>query len=210
MTEKPAMLNEKKKRRPLYIALSVVLGIVALAIVLLFAFDIYLYSVCYVVEVSGTSMRETLSDGDRIYALKTFEAQRGDVVIIDVSACPAEYGFSGNFIIKRLIALEGDEVKLDNGSVLVKYAGTDAFVTLQEDYVTAQTLPFPGTETREWTVGEGEIFFLGDNRTVSLDARKVGCLSEEQIVGVVPQWAIAIKGWSTAWETFRGTIAIKN
>lgn len=200
------MLNEKKIKRPLYTAFSVVLGIAALAIVLFFAFDIYLYSACYVVEVSGTSMCETLSDGDRLYALKTFEPQRGDVVVIDVSECPAEYGFSGDFIIKRLIALEGDEVKLDNGSVLIKYAGTDEFVTLQEDYVTAQTLPSFGTGAREWTVGEGEIFFLGDNRTVSLDARAVGCLSEEQIVGVVPQWAIAIRGWSTAWETFRGTI----
>lgn len=157
------------------------------------------------VLVSGRSMEGTLFDGDCLYADKTAIPERGDVIIVDVTDYPefqtTQKDKDGRrHIIKRLIAVEGDVVRISEGMVYLRLAGEEEFRLLEEDYATGK-IPLSGQ--RDFAVGEGEIFFLGDNRAYSKDCSVVGCLKRTDIEGVVPKWAIERKELIKKWETFR-------
>lgn len=195
MIHRPRMLNEPRKSPAPYIAAAVV--IVLLLAVLCLSFLRTLYT--FAVVVSGSSMEDTVRDGDVVYALRSFTAERGDIIIIDVSGSD-DFSAGTENIIKRLIAKEGDTVKCENGVVYVRPAGGE-YTALDEPYTKGVTPDFG-----EVTVGEGEIFFLGDHRNVSHDSTEVGTLRYSDIIGVVPDWAISIKGFTTGWENFRAAL----
>ena len=201
------MLNQKKKRSPLTVALSVLLGVILVAMILFASFTLWINRTCFVVEVSGDSMLNTVQSGDLLY-VKNEKAKHGDIVIISVQNYTLEGGFhfSGKYIIKRLIATEGDTVKCEDGVVSVMYAGSDKFVPLKEPYIKGITPDFDNNGAI--TVGKGEIFFLGDNRENSYDSTEIGCLLEEDIVGVVPKWALKIKSFTKFWEKMRATMSV--
>ncbi len=188
---RPAMLGEEKK-----ISLGQVAVFVLIAFgVLVLLVQSYLSLFCFGVVVDGASMENTFFDGEFVYARRTQQASRGDVIIIDVTKYKEHDHISGDFIIKRLIAVEGDTVCCEEGVVYVKAAGEEEFHSLSEPYAKGETEDFPPV-----SVGKGEIYFLGDNRTVSYDSRRLGCYLAEDIAGVVPDWAIAVKGFTTAWN----------
>lgn len=207
LPERPLMLNQRKKRSPLVIVGSVLLGVVVFALLLFAVFNIWVHQKCYLVEVSGDSMLNTVQDGDLLYA-RDGKAERGDIVIISVKDYRGEDGhyFSGDYIIKRLIAVAGDTVRWQNGEVSVKYAGESEFTLLNEPYIRGKTPEFENGN--EITVGEGQIFFLGDNRENSYDSTELGCLSESDIVWIVPEWSLKIKSFTTFWESMRTRVAI--
>ncbi|MDE7158272.1 MAG: signal peptidase I, partial [Clostridiales bacterium] len=103
---------------------SALLGVVVFALILFAAFNLWVNRNCFLVEVSGESMLNTVEDKDLLY-VRDIKAKRGDVVIISVKECREEgkFHFSGDYIIKRVIALEGDCVKWEDGVISVKYAG---------------------------------------------------------------------------------------
>lgn len=159
------------------------------------------------VEVDGSSMNQTLQHGETL--LMQFERdgeglERGDVIVLDVS----DYGFKNgqgdtiSFLIKRLIAIEGDKVKCTDGQISICYAGTTEYVLLDEPYAYYGGMvgrDQTDYDFAEYTVGEGEIFFLGDNRLNSVDSRyqeRGGSHLEGKlykatdVYGVVPDWAI--------------------
>ncbi len=163
------------------------------------------------VQVNGPSMNYTLRDGEQLlmeYTDRGRKAQRGDVIVVRVENYteikkknegkpPAE---QLKFVIKRLIAIEGDVVRCSHGKVEIKYAGTANFEPLDEPYAFyPTTIAKSGYNFAEYTVGKGEIFFLGDNRTNSTDSRykeeggsnlKGRLYQAEDIIGVVPDWAM--------------------
>lgn len=192
MTRRPRMLNEPKESAAPYVVFAVV---VALLLVVLIV-NLLRVTYTFAVGVSGSSMEDTIHGGDIVYALPSFDAERGDIVIIDVQGDP---GFDPNTenIIKRLIAKEGDCVKCEDGVVYVKPAGGE-YAPLDEPYTKGVTPDFP-----EVAVGEGEIFFLGDHRDVSRDSTEVGTRLYSDIIGVVPDWAVSIKWLTTPVEKFR-------
>lgn len=218
MIRRPEMLNQKNKKTPVpLIVMSAVLIVFAVIVLLDSLRAMFLFTV----EIRGSSMMNTLYGGERVgsdyrggdivYALRNFSAERGDVVIIDTAASDAYVGnggdvFTSQIIIKRLIAVEGDSVKCEEGVVYLKEAGGE-YAALDEPYaIMDERYSFP-----EVTIGDGQIFFLGDNRPVSLDSQEVvaygyDLFEEDSIIGVVPEWAIAIKDFTTGWERFRSSL----
>lgn len=192
--KRPKMLNERESS-VFHCALFVICALLAALLI----FDLFFMRQYMIVEVSGRSMENTLSDGDLLYADRFATPERGDIVIINVMPYHDTIGFGGDYIIKRLIALEGDSVRCEDHVVSVKRAGTDEFVPLEEPY----TGDFITEDFKEVKVGEGKIFFLGDHRTQSTDSRAAGCLKISDIAGVVPDWSVKFKSVSSVWERFR-------
>lgn len=145
--------------------------------------------VFFFVLVDGASMNNTLQHGDGLIANSLAKVDRGDVVIIQ----------KGNkLIIKRVIALEGDIVRIDNLSHKVYITGKDGVEReLKEDYILSSTTADYGTT--QWLVGKNEVFYMGDNRRKdkSEDSRLNGCCSLGDVVGVVSDFSIRIKGFTT-------------
>ena len=143
-----------------------------LAVVLLFTFGVR------VVGVSGGSMRETLQNGDLLLVVNgplCGDYQRGDVVI----AAKPSFEF-GEPIVKRVIATEGEtvDVDFDNGVV---YVDGEA---LEEPYIREPTHLDLGT-AYPFTVPEGCVFLMGDNRNESRDSREpdLGAVDAHCVIG---------------------------
>jgi len=168
--------DEKKERRTNAVTVSVFGVIIAflLAIILLFSF------VWFSVQVKGESMENTLYDEDFLLVDKSATPKGGDIVIIE--------NVRSYWLIKRVIAVEGETVQIKDGSVYVNGEKLD------EPYVKGKTYPHEYPHGEEiLTVGEGEIFFMGDNREDSADSRSFGTVSVSNVVGVVMDWSVATK-----------------
>jgi signal peptidase I len=125
------------------------------------------------VRVEGTSMLPMLEDQDRLFinkfAYRFEDIHRGDVVVF---LYPQDHSKS---YIKRVIALPGDDLRIDHGTVWVNG------VALKEDYV-----PFNYEDDRsqpEMTIPRGEYFVMGDHRSISSDSRDFGPVSRPLIYG---------------------------
>lgn len=127
--------------------------------------------------VDGHSMNPTLNDKERIVISRMFyEPQYGDVVVIANTADKLDH----KNLIKRIIAVQGQEVDIDfaAGEVIVDGKVLDEPYTLEPTYLEEGTV-FP------LIVPEGEVFVMGDNRNNSRDSRSpdVGTVNEEELVG---------------------------
>lgn len=126
--------------------------------------------------VKGPSMEDTLSGGDYMFMEKISyifrPMERGDLVI-------CYYPHNDEYTcVKRIIGLPGERVDIRQGRVYINGA------LLEETYLTK----FPSANhDGSWLVGEGTVFVLGDNRSVSKDSTNptVGCIPQERILGRV-------------------------
>ena len=133
-----------------------------------------------VVVVSGTSMCNTLLDGDYLFVLgNTFyqEMQQGDIVVISKDSFD-----DGKPIVKRVIATEGQTVDIDFNLGIIYVDG----VALVEDYTLTETTR-RGDVHFPLTVEKDCIFVLGDNRQVSRDSRnrEIGQIHKQEVLGKV-------------------------
>ena len=143
-----------------------------LAAVVVFAFGVR------VVGVSGGSMRNTLQNGDLLLVVNRAlcgEFQRGDVVI---AAKPAFE--RGEPIVKRVVATGGETVDVDFIGGVVYVDG----MPLEEPYIRELTYLEEGTAF-PFTVPEGSVFLMGDNRNGSRDSRdpELGAVDERCLIG---------------------------
>ena len=128
-----------------------------------------------VARVEGQSMAPTLEDQDRLIVNKLVyrigEPRRGDIVMLYYPLNP-EKSF-----VKRVIAEEGDTVRIVDGRVYVND------IPLKDDYV--------ATEYRshdDWgpqVIPEGYDFVMGDHRNNSSDSRHWGMVPKKYIIGKV-------------------------
>lgn len=125
------------------------------------------------VRVEGTSMLPMLEDQDRLFinkwAFRFEKIQRGDVVVF---LFPQDQTKS---YIKRVIALPGDDLRIDHGTVIVNGKA------LKESYV-----PFRFEDDRsqpEMVVPRDEYFVMGDHRSISSDSRDFGPVERKLIYG---------------------------
>lgn len=129
--------------------------------------------VFFTAYVPSGSMEPTIMTGEKMlvaYTHQTDRLNRGDIVVFESK----EYG---KFFVKRLIAKGGDQVELlTDGSVFVNGERLD------EPYITNPVLY---QEAQSFSIPEGTLFFLGDNRMDSHDARYWAnpFISEDDVLG---------------------------
>lgn len=129
------------------------------------------------VTVDGNSMMNTLHDQDKLIISNfNYTPQTGDIVVIYIEGQNKPY-------IKRVIATEGQTVKIDFEKWQVYVDGE----LLEEDYVLRREgdMHYAAFYNGEFTVPEGQVYVMGDNRNDSTDSRVLGCLDEHNIIGRV-------------------------
>lgn len=130
--------------------------------------------------VSGTSMEDTLSNGDNLIIDKlTYrfrDPERFEVIVFPVKL---DENKPADFYIKRVIGLPGERVRIDESGVI--YINGEP---LAESYG-REVIQDPGRAIEEVTLGEDEYFVLGDNRNNSEDSRRllVGNVKKKIIIG---------------------------
>ncbi len=129
--------------------------------------------------VSGSSMVPNFHNSDYLIVDRVSyhraEPKRGDVIVMKYPKNTAEY------FIKRIVGLPGETVMLQNGKVVIVNKDHPQGMVIDEPYLPTgtPTLGRPGP----YSLGSGEYFVLGDNRTASSDSRVWGILPENDIVG---------------------------
>lgn len=144
------------------------------------------------------SMAPTILAGDRIFVDKlryrTTPIRHGDVIVFWIDNRRTHFGPGpappGRLChVKRVVGLPGDVIEIRDEKLLRNGAAID------EPYALFSPLPRAIDprlkDMASTTVGEDELFVLGDNRRESLDSRMLGCISREDVVGKV-----AIVYWS--------------
>jgi signal peptidase I len=124
------------------------------------------------IRVESVSMQPTLYAGDFVIVNKLAYQfspvpRRGDVIVFKYPPDPETTPY-----IKRVIGLPGDQIHIADGKV----------------YINGQLMfePYLKVVTKlggDWTVPEGQLFVMGDNRNNSSDSRKWGFVPLENIIG---------------------------
>ena len=125
-----------------------------------------------VLQIYGSSMTPTLSEGEIVVSVKGTEMKTGDIVA---------FYYNNNVLIKRVIAQPGDWVNItEDGTVFVNNEVID------EPYLTEKAFGECNIQL-PYQVPDSRIFVMGDHRSVSIDSRNtaVGCVADEQIVGKI-------------------------
>lgn len=125
-----------------------------------------------VIQVSGSSMEPALSNGDILLLLKTRRYEQGELCCIS---------WQNKMLLKRVIGMPGDSISIDaDGTVFINGQALD------EPYVQNKCLgecdiAFP------YTVPDGTLFIMGDQRDTSIDSRSsvIGCVEYDQMIGKV-------------------------
>ena len=131
-----------------------------------------------VVVVTGSSMYNTLIDGDYLLLISsTFyrQPQQGDIIVASKDSFD-----DGKPIVKRVIATEGQFVDIDFETGTVYVDG----VALEEAYTYTKTTLDEGVSF-PLRVETGHVFVLGDNRDRSKDSRspEIGQVDHREILG---------------------------
>lgn len=125
------------------------------------------------VRVEGTSMQPELRDQDRLFINKFayhFESiSRGDVVVFHYPRDPSKS------YIKRVIALPGDNLRIDDGQVYVNGKA------ISEPYVPARYRD--DRSMPDVVIPPNEYFVMGDHRSISSDSRDFGPVPRNLIYG---------------------------
>lgn len=125
-----------------------------------------------VLQIYGSSMTPTLSEGQFVLSLKGAKFQQGDLV---------SFYIGNKLLVKRVIAVPGDWVNIsEDGTV---YVNNNELI---EPYIDEKA--FGQCDLKlPYQVPESSYFLLGDHRETSVDSRSsaVGAVAHDQIVGKI-------------------------
>jgi signal peptidase I len=181
--ERPEERRSKKHRSLVGTAIETLL-IVGAAFAIAMLVQTFMFRITGILQ---TSMLPTIDPGDRIIVncmtYKFREPQRGEIVVVHD---PAD---EKKDIIKRVIALSGETIELVDGVLYIDGATVGEPYVINKDVVKGQA---------RFTVPEGYIYVMGDNRPFSGDSRDFGPVAENQIIGKV----ICVMWPTDHWKRF--------
>ena len=123
-----------------------------------------------VLQISGTSMSDTLEDKDIVIAVNGRSYKTGDVIA---------FYFNNQLLVKRVIAGPGQWVNIDaDGNVYVNNE------LLEEPYLKDRALGDCDIDL-PYQVPAEKVFVMGDHRATSVDSRNsgMGCIEHKSVVG---------------------------
>jgi signal peptidase I len=176
----PDILPEEQKpgwRRTILDTLETIL----LSLVLFLAIN----AVSERIRVESISMQPTLYPGDYVIVNKlayrfNHRPDRGDVIVFRYPPDPEAIPY-----IKRIIGLPGDQIHIADGKVHVNGQ------LVVEPYLVVST-----NRGGDWTVPDGQLFVMGDNRNNSSDSRSWGFVPLENIIGRAELIYLPPQHWS--------------
>lgn len=176
-TDTDDMKSSLKKEEPQQFAILITLITILVILVMLF---FVFYFICAPVVIEGNSMAPTLHNGDIILITKTNKnPELNDIIVYKK---PTD---NKTKVIKRVVGIEGNvftfsydtaraEGFLCNTTTNISYPiNSEQYHALYERYLKTT-----------FTVQEGEVFAIGDNKRDSVDCRNYGAVSVKSIVGI--------------------------
>ena len=115
-----------------------------------------------VVKVEGYSMYPKLSDGQLVLTSKNYDTiKKNDIVVFKTD---------DGYAIKRVIAVPGDEIVLDQNIVYLNGVKLSPYT-------------YDGERKIAYNLNESQYFVVGDNYKVSYDSRDFGPIYSSKIIG---------------------------
>jgi signal peptidase I len=142
-----------------------------------------LYLVCWPLRITGDSMDNTFLPNDRVFisrALVFFNMVNRNHIVV----CRIPIDGVDITIIKRIIAIPGDTIKIVGGNVYVNNRLlTENYVLINDDEASSMF------DLEEIILEDNEFFVMGDNRLTSYDSRHIGPVTKDKLIGrVILKW----------------------
>lgn len=140
---------------------------------------LFLFNIIY---VDGNSMNPTLEDHDLLFLtrvksnLSMESYERGDIILF-----PSPNPKDDRLFLKRIIAIEGDCVKIKDGII---YLNNEI---LHENYISKDCFTRSLIYGEDYIIPKGKVYVVGDNRDSggSYDSRIFGCIDINDIKGKI-------------------------
>lgn len=180
--------GRRKKKINMAVVKEVSGWMIEIAVTLLIAFT-FVYFIGLRTSVVGQSMAPTLNSGEEIlvnrFIYKVTAPKPNDLVVFLPNG-----NEKSHYYVKRVVAVPGDTVLIQNGAV---YVNGELF----DEKTEVAAIEEAGLAAEEMVLGDDEYFVLGDNRNNSEDSRyaNIGNVKKDYIIG---------KAWfrTAPWKEF--------